>query len=178
LFPLAVAALNARLWELPAERDGRIAEQDAEISVLREALAGLQSQVADLAARVKSNSKNSSKPQSSDGLAKSAPKSLRGESGWKPGRPKGPAAGDDAAQASIRISGCGTGAVRLLREVPEERARDRDRAAGRGDRASAVRAAAHGHRDLPVARPVSVLSRSETRFRAVSWVSAAGSGSG
>jgi transposase len=57
--------------------------------VLREALAGLQSQVADLAAQVKTNSRNSSKPPSSDGLGKPAPKSLRGKSGRKPGRPKG-----------------------------------------------------------------------------------------
>lgn len=56
---------------------------------LREHLAGLQSQVADLAARVKANSRNSSRPPSSDGLAKPAPKSLRGTSGRKPGRPKG-----------------------------------------------------------------------------------------
>jgi hypothetical protein len=44
-------AANTRLRELLAERDARIAEQAAEIAVLREALAGLQSQVADLAAR-------------------------------------------------------------------------------------------------------------------------------
>ena len=75
-------AANARLRELLAERD-------AEIAVLREQLAGLQSQVADLAARVKMNSQNSSKPPSSDGLAKPAPKSLRARSGRKPGRPKG-----------------------------------------------------------------------------------------
>ena len=59
------------------------------IAVLREQLSGLQSQVADLAARVASNSRNSSKPPSSDGLAKPALKSLRGKSGRKPGRPKG-----------------------------------------------------------------------------------------
>jgi transposase len=75
-------AANARLRELLAERD-------TEIAVLREALAGLQTQVADLAAQVKANSRNSSKPPSSDGLAKPAPKSLRGKSGRKPGRPKG-----------------------------------------------------------------------------------------
>ena len=75
-------AANARLRELLAERD-------AEIGLLREAVAGLQSQVADLAAQVKANSRNSSKPPSSDGLAKPAPKSLRGRSGRRPGRPKG-----------------------------------------------------------------------------------------
>jgi GntR family transcriptional regulator len=67
----------------------QLAERDAEIAVLREQLAGLQSQVADLAARVRANSQNSSKPPSSDGLAKPPPKSLRGKSGRRPGRPKG-----------------------------------------------------------------------------------------
>jgi hypothetical protein len=43
-------AANARMRELLEERNARIAEQDAEISVLREHLAALQSQVADLAA--------------------------------------------------------------------------------------------------------------------------------
>jgi transposase len=75
-------AANARLRELLAERD-------TEIGVLREQVTALQAQVADLAARVRSNSRNSSKPPSSDGLAKPAPKSLRGKSGRKPGRPKG-----------------------------------------------------------------------------------------
>jgi transposase len=75
-------AANARLRELLAGRD-------AEVAGLRVLVAELQAQVADLAARLGQNSKNSSKPPSSDGLAKPAPKSLRGKSGRKPGRPKG-----------------------------------------------------------------------------------------
>ncbi len=54
----------------------------------------LQAQVADLAARAGQNSKNSSKPPSSDGLAKPAPKSLRKKAGRRPGRAEGPAGRD------------------------------------------------------------------------------------
>jgi len=75
-------AANVRLRELLAERDARIAAPE-------EQLAGLGAQVEALAAQVKLNSRNSSKPPSSDGLAKPAPKSLRGKSGRKPGRPEG-----------------------------------------------------------------------------------------
>lgn len=45
--------------------------------------------IADLEARLRQSSSNSSKPPSSDGLAKPVPKSLRGRSGRGPGRPKG-----------------------------------------------------------------------------------------
>jgi len=45
--------------------------------------------VAELEARLKLSSSNSSKPPSSDGLAKPAPKSLRPRSDQGPGRPKG-----------------------------------------------------------------------------------------
>jgi transposase len=92
-------AANARLRALLAERDAEIAvlrghldeltALQAEAGELRERVAGLEAQVADLAARLGQNSRNSSKPPSSDGLAKPAPKSLRGKSGRKPGRPKG-----------------------------------------------------------------------------------------
>ncbi len=85
-------AANARLRELLAERDARIAHllaQAAQLDELQARVAELQAQVADLAARAGQNSKNSSKPPSSDGLAKPAPKSLRKKTGRKPGRPKG-----------------------------------------------------------------------------------------
>ena len=158
--------------------------------MLRELLAGLQSQVADLAAQVKTNSRNSSKPPSSDGPAKPSPKSLRGKSGRKPGRPKGqPGATMELVGAPGQEGEAPAGQVRLLREVPEEgpghrgraqaghrhpageggddrapdadgevrvRLRDESAGPGRRDRAGPVRAPDHGHRDLPLARPVPV----------------------
>jgi hypothetical protein len=57
-----------------------------------ELAAGLEqalARIADLEARLRLSSSNSSKPPSSDGLAKPAPKSLRRRSGRGPGRPKG-----------------------------------------------------------------------------------------
>ena len=85
-------AANGRLRELLRERDAEIAElraQVADIVALREQVEQLRSQVADLAAQVMQNSKNSSKPPSSDGLGKPAPKSLRTKTGRRPGRPEG-----------------------------------------------------------------------------------------
>ena len=52
---------------------------------LEEENRALQQRVTDLQAQLRQNSTNSSKPPSSDGLAKPAPKSLRTRSGRKPG---------------------------------------------------------------------------------------------
>jgi transposase len=75
---------NARLRELLAEKDEIIAMLQVQVAQVAE----LEARVDALAAQVKQNSRNSSKPPSSDGLAKPAPKSLR-RKGGKPGRPKG-----------------------------------------------------------------------------------------
>lgn len=63
--------------------------KDAEITVLHAQVEELRAQVEELAARVQANSKNSSRPPSSDGLGRPAPKSLRKKTGRGPGRPKG-----------------------------------------------------------------------------------------
>jgi len=99
-------AANARLRELLAERDAQLAAQAAAAAELREQVAGLQAQVADLAARLGQNSGNSSRPPSSDGLAKPAPKSLRKKTGRKPGRPKG------QPGVTMQLSGCPDRVVR------------------------------------------------------------------
>jgi transposase len=66
-----LAALVAAQERTIAQLQARIAEQDAEIAELRRHLAA--------------SSRNSSRPPSSDGLDKPAPKSLRGRSGRQPG---------------------------------------------------------------------------------------------
>jgi transposase len=61
----------------------------AENAQLRALLIQALGEIEQLKARLGMTSKNSSKPPSSDGLAKPAPKSLRGKSKRGPGRPKG-----------------------------------------------------------------------------------------
>ena len=78
--PAALRAANARLRQV-------IEAKDIEVGVLREQLEVLRAEVAELRARLGANSRNSSRPPSSEGLARPAPKSLRGKSGRKPGRP-------------------------------------------------------------------------------------------
>ena len=87
-----VAALRAecaRLRELAAGKDEQITVLTGQVGALTVALEELQGQVTDLMARVKQNSKNSSRPPSSDGLGKPEPQSLRKKTGRRPGRPKG-----------------------------------------------------------------------------------------
>lgn len=64
-------------------------ELAAENAQLKAVLAQALARIGELEARLGMTSKNSSKPPSSDGLAKPAPKSLRGKSGRGPGRPPG-----------------------------------------------------------------------------------------
>jgi transposase len=78
----ALRAANARLREV-------IEAKDTEVAVLRAQVEALAAEMEALRARLAASSRNSSRPPSSDGLARRAPKSLRGKSGRKPGRPKG-----------------------------------------------------------------------------------------
>lgn len=85
--PLSVSAVPPvpsveQLLVLLAQRDAALAQRD-------ELIAALAGRVAELEARLGKNSRNSSKPPSSDGLAKPAPKSLRRASGRKPGKEQG-----------------------------------------------------------------------------------------
>ena len=75
--------LEERIAELEAE-NAALREQVRELPLLREQIVLLAAQVQDLHARLAKDSHNSSKPPSSDGLARKT-KSLRRRSGKKPG---------------------------------------------------------------------------------------------
>jgi transposase len=62
-----------------------VAAQERTINQLQVRIAEQDAEIAELKRRLAASSRNSSKPPSSDGLDKPAPKSLRGRSGRKPG---------------------------------------------------------------------------------------------
>ena len=75
-----------------AEKDGLIRELWPLRALVRDLVAqvtALQSKVVELEARLAQNSRNSSKPPSSDGLSKPKPKSLRKPGGKPTGGRKG-----------------------------------------------------------------------------------------
>jgi len=77
--------IEAKDTEIAALRTSHQAQLDA----LRAQVDALSAEAAELRARLGQNSRNSSRPPSSEGLAKPAPKSLRKKTGRRPGRPKG-----------------------------------------------------------------------------------------
>ena len=62
-----------------------VASLRRELEEARAELADARGQIAELEARLRQNPRNSSRPPSSEGLAKPAPRSLRTRSGRKPG---------------------------------------------------------------------------------------------
>lgn len=77
-----------------------VVEQAAVIKRLEAEVVELKAEVVELKRRLAQNSRNSSRPPSSDGLAKPAPKSLRRPSGRKPGGQDGHGGGHLARVAA------------------------------------------------------------------------------
>jgi transposase len=107
-----------QLAELVVEQAATIRRLDARVSEL-------EGEVAELKRRLSANSRNSSRPPSSDGLSKPPAKSLRRPSGRKPGGQPGHGGGTLAAvaepdevvrQAPSSCSGCGA----CLEDAPVE----------------------------------------------------------
>ena len=83
--PSALRTVNVRLREVVEAKDSENAVLHAQLGQLKE----LRAEVEALRARLGQNPRNSSKPPSSEGLARPPPKSLRKKSGRRPSRPKG-----------------------------------------------------------------------------------------
>lgn len=79
----------AQLVAAVAERDAVIAAQSELLGAHVEQLTALMARVAELESRLGKNSRNSSKPPSSDGYQKPAPRSLREKTGRRPGKQTG-----------------------------------------------------------------------------------------
>ena len=77
--------MNAGLHRIIESLNDTVAESYQVISRLNKTIEELNQRIKELSEQLGMNSKNSSKPPSSDGFKKPSPKSLRGNSGKKPG---------------------------------------------------------------------------------------------